>query len=41
MNGDSGQDRQHGKLRIMSYIFKSYIKMQPEPQAETVRRAEC
>lgn len=32
MDGDSGQAKQHGKLRIMSYTFKKYIKVLHEPK---------
>lgn len=39
-NEDSGQAKQHYKLRTVSYIFKSYVKMQHEPQVVTFRKAE-
>lgn len=40
MNGDSGQAKQCDKLRTMSYILKSYIKMQHEPQAVPLSKTE-
>lgn len=40
MNEDSGQAAQHDRLRTVSYIFKSYIKMQHEPQAATLSKAD-
>lgn len=39
MDGDWKQAAQHGKLRIMSSIFKSYIKILHEPQAVTIGKA--